>query len=193
MRLAALCRSAGVAAGVVALGLWPLACGGGGAAGTFIAGTPDTLTVATAQVPDPGFWQGTPTRITGGFEYGLAHALADRFGLSRIRVIVVPFKHLLEGNLGGADLALSDITVTQERSQHVSFSTPYLAAPPSILVRPGPRCPTCRPPRACAGRCSGDHPADGARRHDPTLDSAARARAPAGSAARAALRTGSAR
>jgi polar amino acid transport system substrate-binding protein len=100
-------------------------CGGSelSASGTFTPRTPGTLTVATAQVPDPGFWTGTIAHPTGGFEYELAHALASRFGLARVRVIEVPFDRLIAGDLGGADLALSDITVTAERSRYVAFSS----------------------------------------------------------------------
>jgi ABC-type amino acid transport substrate-binding protein len=115
--------------------------GGLGAAGRFTPRTPGTLTVATAQVPDPGFWEGTVAHPTGGFEYELARALASRFGLSRVQVIEVPFKQLTAGNLGGADLALSDITITKQRAQHVDFSDSYLDAPPAILVRPGTEVP----------------------------------------------------
>ncbi len=126
------------------LAAWLSACsgaGGLGAAGKFTPRTPDTLTVATAQVPDPGFWSGTVEHPTGGFEYGLARALAARFGLAKVKAIEVPFRRLTAGYLGGADLALSDITVTKERSEHVDFSTSYLSAPPSILVRPGTEVP----------------------------------------------------
>jgi ABC-type amino acid transport substrate-binding protein len=126
------------------LGTWLSACGGAGglgAAGKFTPRTPGTLTVATAQVPDPGFWEGTVAHPTGGFEYGLARALASRFGLARVHVIEVPFKQLTAGNLHGADLALSDITVTKQRAQHVDFSDSYLDAPPAILVRPGTEVP----------------------------------------------------
>jgi polar amino acid transport system substrate-binding protein len=112
-------------------------CAGGRAAGTFTPRAHGTLTVATAQIPDPGFWSGTAQHPTGGFEYGLARALAARFGLPTVKVIIVPFPQLVGGDLGGADLALSDITVTKERAEHVDFSTPYLSAPPAILVRPG--------------------------------------------------------
>ena len=120
------------------------ACGGAagsGAAGRFTPRTPGTLTVATAQVPDPGFWAGTVAHPGGGFEYGLAQALARRFALARIHVIEVPFGQLTAGHLHGADLALSDITVTSPRAKHVDFSTPYLSAPPAILVRPGTEVP----------------------------------------------------
>jgi ABC-type amino acid transport substrate-binding protein len=108
-----------------------------GAAGSFSAHTPNTLTVATAQIPDPGFWTGTFAHPTGGFEYGLAKKLAARFGLARVRVVDVPFGELVRGHLGGADLALSDITITEARAEHLDFSTPYLKAPPAIVVRPG--------------------------------------------------------
>jgi polar amino acid transport system substrate-binding protein len=110
---------------------------GKGAAGSFSSRTPNTLTVATAQIPDPGFWTGTFAHPTGGFEYSIAQELAKRFGLAKIKVIDVPFHELVRGHLGGADLALSDITITEPREQHLDFSTPYLKAPPAIVVRPG--------------------------------------------------------
>ncbi len=88
-------------------------------------------------MPDPGFWTGTFAHPTGGFEYALAKRLAARFGLERVKVVEVPFRELVHGHLGGADLALSDITITEAREQYLDFSTPYLKAPPAIVVRPG--------------------------------------------------------
>jgi polar amino acid transport system substrate-binding protein len=115
------------------------ACGavGDSAAGSFTPHLANTLTVATAQVPDPGFWEGTIAHPTGGFEYELARRLAARFGLAEVKVVGVPFRELIRGHLGGADLALSDITITEERAQYLDFSEPYLKAPPAIVVRPG--------------------------------------------------------
>jgi polar amino acid transport system substrate-binding protein len=121
----------------VALATWGCAGAGKGAGGSFTPRVKDTLTVATAQVPDPGFWTGTVAHPTGGFEYALAQALASRFDLSRVKVVEVPFHKLVRGDLGGADLALSDITITEPREQYLDFSTPYLKAPPAIVVRPG--------------------------------------------------------
>ncbi len=120
-----------------AVGLSSCANAGNGAAGTFTPRTKGTLTVATAQIPDPGFWYGTFAHPTGGFEYGLAQALAERFDLKRIKIVEVPFHELVRGHLGGADLALSDITITDERAEHLDFSASYLKAPPAIVVRPG--------------------------------------------------------
>lgn len=138
MNAGKLFRRGGLGVAVLLPALWALACGGGlGASGSFTPKTPGVLTVATAQIPDPGFWTGTPAHPTGGFEYELARAMAKRFGLSRVVVKLLPFRQIVGGDLGGADLALSDITVTSEREQHLDFSTSYLAAPPAILVRPG--------------------------------------------------------
>jgi polar amino acid transport system substrate-binding protein len=120
-----------------AVGLSACANAGSGASGTFTPRVKDTLTVATAQIPDPGFWYGTFARPTGGFEYALAKALAERFELKRIKIVEVPFHELVRGHLGGADLALSDITITDERAEHLDFSTSYLEAPPAIVVHPG--------------------------------------------------------
>lgn len=128
-----------LALGMLALGCALSSCAGGnnGASGTFTPRVKDTLTVATAQIPNPGFWYGTFAHPTGGFEYALAKALAERFELKRIKIVEVPFHELVRGHLGGADLALSDITITDERAEHLDFSTSYLEAPPAIVVHPG--------------------------------------------------------
>ena len=107
----------GALAALAALALVLTGCANAGksAGGTFTPRTPDTLTVATAQVPDPGFWSGTVAHPTGGFEFALAQQLASRFDLAKISVVQVPFHELVRGHLGGADLALSDITITEAR------------------------------------------------------------------------------
>lgn len=104
-------------------------------AGTFTPTTPETLTVAVDEVPRPGFWLGTADAPTGGFEHGLARALATRLGLDELRVVTVPFERIVSGDLGGADVAISDVSVTDERADVVDFSVPYLPAVPAILTR----------------------------------------------------------
>jgi polar amino acid transport system substrate-binding protein len=91
--------------------------------------------VATAFLPAPGFWEGRPP--TAGFEAGLAAALARRLGLHRVEVVQVPFASIVRGKLGGADIALSQLTPTAQRDQFVDFTTPYLSAPPGVLARRG--------------------------------------------------------
>jgi polar amino acid transport system substrate-binding protein len=90
------------------------------------------LTVATAFVPAPGFWEGRPP--TSGFEAGLARELAHHLGLKRVEVVRVPFSDIVAGKLHGADLALSQITPTEERAVSADFTTPYLSAPPGVLA-----------------------------------------------------------
>ena len=51
---------------------------------------PGVLTVATAFLPALGFWEGDPP-TSGGFEAGLADALAEHLGLDRVEVVQVPF------------------------------------------------------------------------------------------------------
>jgi polar amino acid transport system substrate-binding protein len=119
------------------------ACGAaptGPAAGTFTSSEPGVLVVA-ASLPARGFWEGTAEAPTGGFEYGLALELAERFGLDEVRVVDVPFDRLVSGDLGGADLALAELTPTLGRAARLDFSTPYLDAHPAVLVRVGTEVP----------------------------------------------------
>jgi polar amino acid transport system substrate-binding protein len=110
------------------------ACGGIDAAGShFEPAQPGVLTVATAFLPAPGFWMGKPP--TQGFEAQLASALAKKLGLDRVRVVQVPFGQIIKGQFHGADLALSQLTPTEEREHSVDFSAPYLSAPPGVLAR----------------------------------------------------------
>ena len=144
-RRAALALALTLLAGVVSAG-----CGdatGSKAAGSFTPRTPGVLTVATEQVPAAGFWEGTPQHLTGGFAYELAKHLATRFGLDRVRVRVIPFDRIVAGKLGGADLAMSLITPTEEREQVLDFSAPYLDAAPTILVRSGTDVPDLKTAR----------------------------------------------
>jgi polar amino acid transport system substrate-binding protein len=127
-----------VAVGVVVATI--AACTSGsmtGATGKFTPAHAHTLTVATAFLPAPGFWEGTAPNPTGGFERDLAHALAKRFGLASVSVTQVSFGDLVSGHLGGADLALSELTPTAQRNKVLDFSTPYLVSPPGVLTHPG--------------------------------------------------------
>lgn len=131
-------RVALAAAVLVAL---PAACGSVKAAGNFAPRHANTLTVATGEIPLEGLWEGTPSHPTGGFEFELAKELARQFGLAHVKVVVVPFGDIVAGHLGGADLALSDITATPARGAHLDFSEPYLSATAAVLVRAGQSVP----------------------------------------------------
>ncbi|HSJ92359.1 MAG TPA: transporter substrate-binding domain-containing protein, partial [Ilumatobacter sp.] len=108
----------------------------GPAAGSFTPSEPGVLVVVTS-LPAPGFWEGTATSPTGGFEHGIALELAERFGVDRVRVVDVPFERLVGGDLAGADVALAELTPTAGRDADLDFSTAYLDAHPAVLVRAG--------------------------------------------------------
>jgi polar amino acid transport system substrate-binding protein len=107
-----------------------------GAAGAkFVPKHPGVLTVATAFLPEPGFWSGPGAN--DGFEAGLALALAHKLGLRRVEVVQLPFASVVSGRLGSADIGISQVTPTGERERTADFSTPYLNAPPGVLARRG--------------------------------------------------------
>lgn len=137
-------RRAIVALALVLAGLVGSGCTiefGGPPAGEFTPVKPGVLTVATERVPLAGFWLGTRQHPTGGFEYGLAVALADELGLDGVEIRTVPFEQITAGDLDGADLALRELTPTSEREQHLDFSIPYISAPPAALVMAGETIP----------------------------------------------------
>lgn len=95
------------------------------------------LKVAT-DLPAPGFWNGeTPDNVNGGFEYDLANELADRLGYDGFELTDVSFDALVAGQLSGFDIALSQVTITDERAEVVDFTTPYFASDQGIMVRKG--------------------------------------------------------
>ncbi len=133
-------RTGAAAAVALLVALSLTACGAettSPAAGTFTPRTHGVLTVVTSEVPRPGFWEGTPAHVDGGFEYELAKELAKRFGLKAVAVKLEPFNRIVQGHLDGSDLALDLITPTSERMQHLAFSFPYLDAAPTVVVRAG--------------------------------------------------------
>jgi polar amino acid transport system substrate-binding protein len=98
--------------------------------------TPGRLTVATS-LPAPGFWDGTDVGdLSGGFEYGIARQLAEHFDLE-LDVIDVPFDRLVSGELDGADLAMAQITITDEREDQLAFSVPYYTDDAGAVLEAG--------------------------------------------------------
>jgi polar amino acid transport system substrate-binding protein len=118
------------------------------AAGTFTPRAAGRLTVVTSDIPSPGFWEGTPARLTGGFEYELARLLAERLGLHALRIETESFHRIVEGQLNGADLALDLITPTTTRAQFLAFSTSYLNTAPTVVTRKGTSVPDLATARA---------------------------------------------
>lgn len=130
---------------------------GGDAAGTtepaagdaeFDPVSDDTLTVVTS-LPAPGFWNGDdPNAITGGYEYEIALALQERLGLSDLEIVNVSFDQLVAGQVGDFDVALSQVTITEEREQVVDFTEPYFESDQGVLVQAGTEVETVDDARA---------------------------------------------
>ncbi|MBI5812065.1 MAG: amino acid ABC transporter substrate-binding protein [Meiothermus silvanus] len=98
---------------------------------------PGQLTVQT-NLPAPGWWNGdTPQTIKSGFEYCLAANIAYRAGLDKVAVQNVSFDALVAGQTKAFDLALSQITITEQRKKVVDFSPPYFSSDQGLLVRKG--------------------------------------------------------
>jgi polar amino acid transport system substrate-binding protein len=95
----------------------------------------DTLTVGTS-LPAPGFWDAeSPDDVTGGFEYELAVEAAKRLGLTKgVKVVNVSFDSLVAGQAKGFDVALSQVTITDERAEVVDFSEPYFDGDQGVMV-----------------------------------------------------------
>jgi polar amino acid transport system substrate-binding protein len=100
---------------------------------------PGVLTVGI-NMPSPGFQvgavRGHGVVFARGLEIDLANALAARLGLPRVVFYQEPrFDRLIAPGPKPWDIALSEVTITPERSVNVLFSTPYLAADQGVLLR----------------------------------------------------------
>jgi polar amino acid transport system substrate-binding protein len=105
--------------------------------------TADTLTVVTS-LPGPGFWEGSdtdPTKVTHGYEYDVAKAMEQAFGLHKLVVENKPFDAIVAGQVTNYDLALSQISITCERAKVVEFGQPYFQSNQGILVKTGFKVP----------------------------------------------------
>lgn len=108
--------------------------------------TPDVLTVGLA-MPAAGFQvgavRGRDVVLAKGLEIDLARAIARELGIPRVRFLnETLFSTLLKAGPKDWDLALAEVTITDERRQRVDFSTPYLTADQAVLVRKGLDPPT---------------------------------------------------
>jgi len=95
------------------------------------------LTVETS-LPAPGWWNGdTPETIADGYEYCMAANIAHRAGLDKLVVLNVAWDALVAGQTKEFDLALSQISITDERKKVVDFSVPYFSSDIGVLALKG--------------------------------------------------------
>jgi polar amino acid transport system substrate-binding protein len=93
------------------------------------------LTVEVS-LPAPIWWNGdTPESIKDGMEYCMAAEIAWRAGYDKMEVINVGWDPLVTGQTSDFDLALSQISITDERKKVVDFSVPYFYSDIGVLAR----------------------------------------------------------
>lgn len=126
---------------LAALVLALTACGGGGgdevASGDLSLIAPGTLTVCS-DLPYEPFEFEDPSSPIGfsGFDIELIQAIAATADLE-VAVVVSGFDGLTSGAAmaaGTCDLAISAMTITEERAEQIDFSDPYFEAVQSLLV-----------------------------------------------------------
>jgi polar amino acid transport system substrate-binding protein len=89
-------------------------------------------------LPAPGWWNGdTPETIADGYEYCMAANIAHRAGLDKVEVVNVAWDALVAGQTKEFDLALSEISITDERKQVVDFSVPYFSSDIGVMAKTG--------------------------------------------------------
>ena len=93
------------------------------------------LTVEVS-LPAPIWWNGdTPEAVKDGMEYCIAAEIAWRAGYDKLEVVNAGWDALIAGQTAGFDLAMSEISITDERKQAHDFSTPYFNSDIGVLTR----------------------------------------------------------
>ncbi|QOR65722.1 transporter substrate-binding domain-containing protein [Cytobacillus suaedae] len=74
--------------------------------------------------------------VMSGFDISVAEAVAKELGLEPVQK-KFKFNSIVEGvKTGRFDAAVASHTITPDRLEHISFSTPYYYSGPQIFVRP---------------------------------------------------------
>jgi polar amino acid transport system substrate-binding protein len=93
------------------------------------------LTLET-NLPAPVWYNGdTAESIKDGMEYCMAAEIAWRAGLDKVKLVNVEWDALIAGQTHDFDLAMSEISITDERKKVHDFSTPYFNSDIGVLTR----------------------------------------------------------
>ena len=93
------------------------------------------LTVEVS-LPAPIWWNGdSPETIKDGMEYCIAAEIAWRAGYDKLEVVNVGWDALIAGQTASFDLAMSEISITEERKAVHDFSVPYFNSDIGVLTR----------------------------------------------------------
>jgi polar amino acid transport system substrate-binding protein len=108
--------------------------------------TPGELTVGVS-LPSEGFEvgvaKGDQVLYAQGFDIDLASALAQRLGLSRVTFVQSQFGRLFSSGAKPWDVAIAQITITDQRRRTADFTRPYMSVDQGVLaaqtVQPAPQ------------------------------------------------------
>ena len=107
------------------------------AAGPPATVTPGQLTVGVS-LPSEGFEvgvaKGSQVLYAQGFDVDLARALAKRLGLARVAFVQSPFGRLFSFGAKPWDLAVAQITITDQRRRTAEFTQPYMNVDQGVLA-----------------------------------------------------------
>jgi polar amino acid transport system substrate-binding protein len=96
---------------------------------------PGQLTLET-NLPAPIWYNGdTPELIKDGMEYCMAAEIAWRAGLDKVKLVPVEWDALIAGQTHDFDMAMSEISITDERKKVHDFSTPYFSSDIGVLTK----------------------------------------------------------
>ena len=111
--------------------------GGGGAAqqADLDLQTEGQLTIG-AEFPVKGFVE-LPIDDPKGFEVDLADAIAKELGVPKVQWKNTSFAGLFRPGPKDFDMAINEVTITEERSRVVDFSVPYFDANQGFLITKG--------------------------------------------------------
>lgn len=89
-----------------------------------------------SNLPAPVWYNGdTPETIKDGMEYCMAAEIAWRAGVDKIKLVPVDWDAMIAGQTHDFDLALSEISITDERKKVHDFSLPYFNSDIGVLTR----------------------------------------------------------
>ena len=96
---------------------------------------PGQLTIETS-LPAPIWFNGdTPEAIKDGMEYCMAANIAWRAGLDKVKLVNVEWDALISGQTHDFDMALAEISITEERKKVHDFSTAYFNSDIGVLTK----------------------------------------------------------
>jgi polar amino acid transport system substrate-binding protein len=89
-----------------------------------------------AEFPVKGFVE-LPIDDPKGFEIDLGDAIAEELGVPEVEWVNTSFAGLFRPGQKPFDMAINEVTITEERSQVVDFSVPYFDANQGFLIAKG--------------------------------------------------------